>query len=90
MLRPGPDHVDAHRSTAYVAGGLVKQGYVDHTIYYTASMLRTMELILGLPPMSQYDAAAPSMWRCFNDTVFHAPFHATGAETGSPRTQHGC
>ena len=77
----GPDHVDAHRSTAYVAGGLVKQGYVDHTIYYTASTLRTIELILGLPPMSQYDAAAPSMWRCFNDSTIHGSFHATGAET---------
>ena len=77
----GPDHVDAHRSTAYIAGGLVKQGYVDHTIYYTASVLRTMELILGLPPMSQYDAAAPSMWRCFNDSAIHQRYHAVGAET---------
>jgi len=54
----GPDHVDAHRSTAYVAGGLVKRKFVDHTMYSTSSMLRTIELILGLPPMSQYDAAA--------------------------------
>jgi hypothetical protein len=77
----GPDHVDAHRSTAYAAGGLVKQGYVDHNPYYTTSMLRTMELILGLPPMSQFDASAPSMWRCFNDSAVHAPFHAVGAET---------
>ena len=77
----GSDHVDAHRSTAYIAGGLVKQGFVDHTAYYTASMLRTMELILGLPPMSQYDAGAPSMWRCFNDSIIHPTFHAVGAET---------
>jgi len=61
----GPDHVDAHRSTAYVAGGYVKRGFVDHTMYSTSSMLRTMELILGLPPMSQYDAAATPMWKCF-------------------------
>ena len=70
----GPDHVDAHRSTAYLAGGFVKQGFVDHTAYTTASALRTMELILGLPPMSQYDAAATPMWRCFNSTPNHLPF----------------
>jgi YVTN family beta-propeller protein len=64
----GADHVDAHRSTAYVAGGFVKRNFVDHTAYSTSSMLRTMELILGLNPMSQYDAAAMPMWRCF-DTV---------------------
>ena len=73
----GPDHVDAHRSTTYVAGGFVKQGYVDHTMYSTSSALRTIELILGLPPMSQYDAAAQPMWRCFNKTANHPVFHAT-------------
>jgi hypothetical protein len=65
----GSDHVDAHRSTAYVAGGFVKRGYVDHTPYSTSGMLRTMELILGLPPMSQYDAAATPMYRCFSHEV---------------------
>ena len=64
----GADHVDAHRSTAYVAGGFVKRRFVDHTPYTTSSVLRTMELILGMPPMTQYDAAATPMWRCF-DTV---------------------
>ncbi len=64
----GPDHVDAHRTTAYVAGGFVKRNFVDHTMYSTSSMLRTMELILGMPPMTQYDAAAESMWRCFSST----------------------
>ena len=63
----GPDHVDAHRTTAYVAGPHVKRGYVDHTMYSTSSMLRTIELILGLPPMSQYDAAAQPMWRSFTN-----------------------
>jgi len=70
----GPDHVDAHRSTAYIAGGYIKQGYVDHTPYTTTSLLRTMELILGLPPMTQYDAAANTLWRCFNKTPDHPPF----------------
>lgn len=72
----GPDHVDAHRSTAYVAGGFVKQGYVDHTMYSTSSAIRTMELILGLPPMSQYDAAAEPLWRCFNQTANHPSFQS--------------
>jgi len=71
----GPDHVDAHRSTAYIAGGYVKQGFVDHTSYTTTSLLRTIELILGLPPMSQYDAAATPLWRCFNNTPDHPPFN---------------
>jgi len=70
----GPDHVDAHRSPVYVAGGLVKRHFVDHTMYSTTSVLRTMELILGLSPMSQYDAAAKSMWRCFNATPDLTPF----------------
>jgi YVTN family beta-propeller protein len=72
----GSDHVDAHRSTAYVAGGFVKRGYVDHTMYSTSSMLRTMELILGIPPMSQYDAAATPMWRSFSKTPNNQPFIA--------------
>ena len=70
----GPDHVDAHRSTAYLAGGFVKQGFVDHTVYTTASLLRTIELILGLPPMSQYDAPATPLWRCMNTAADHPPF----------------
>lgn len=70
----GPDHVDAHRTTAYLAGGFVKRGFVDHTPYSTSSMLRTMELILGLPPMSQYDAAATPMYRCFTSESNVTPF----------------
>ncbi len=70
----GPDHVDAHRTTAYVAGGFVKRGFVDHTMYSTSSMLRTMELILGLSPMTQYDASAEPMWRSFTPTANLEPF----------------
>jgi DNA-binding beta-propeller fold protein YncE len=70
----GPDHVDAHRSVALVAGGFVRNGFVDHTMYSTTSILRTIELILGLPPMSQYDASATPMWRCFDNTAGHAPY----------------
>ncbi|MGB4769971.1 MAG: bifunctional YncE family protein/alkaline phosphatase family protein [Chitinophagaceae bacterium] len=75
----GPDHVDAHRTTAYVAGGFVKRGYVDHTMYSTSSILRTIELILGLQPMSQYDAAATPMWRIFTSTPNLTPFKARPA-----------
>jgi hypothetical protein len=72
----GPDHVDAHRTTAYLAGGYVKKGFVDHTVYTTTSFLRTIELILGLPPMSQYDASAMPVWRSLNKNPGHAPFVA--------------
>jgi DNA-binding beta-propeller fold protein YncE len=72
----GPDHVDAHRSPVYIAGGFVKRGFTDHTMYSTTSVLRTMELILGIPPMSQYDAAATPMWRCFQSTPDLTPFNA--------------
>ena len=54
----GPDHVDCHRSTAYVISPFIKQGSVDHTFYNTDSILKTMEELLGLKPMSQYDAVA--------------------------------
>ena len=77
----GPDHVDAHRSTAYVAGGFVKRGFVDHTMYSTTSMLRTIELILGVPPMSQYDAAAMPMWRCFSAIPNLSPYTAKPLQT---------
>lgn len=72
----GADHVDAHRSTAYIAGGFVKRGFVDHTPYTTSSMLRTMELILGMGPMTQYDAAATPMWRCFDKVAKPFDFKA--------------
>ena len=72
----GPDHVDAHRTTAYVAGGFVKRKFIDHTMYSTSSMLRTIELILGIPPMTQYDAAAEPMWRSFTPVANLTPFNA--------------
>jgi YVTN family beta-propeller protein len=76
----GPDHVDAHRSPAYIAGGFVKRGFVDHTNYTTSSVLRTIELILGMPPMTQYDAAATPMWRCFATESQAAGFTALPAQ----------
>jgi YVTN family beta-propeller protein len=70
----GPDHVDAHRSLAYIAGGFVKRNFVDHSMYSTSSVVRTIELILGLPPMTQYDASATPMWRCFTAQSNKTPF----------------
>ena len=75
----GPDHVDAHRSPLYIAGGLVKHHFTDHTMYSTTSVLRTIELILGIPPMTQYDAAATPLWRCFSTQPDETPFHALPA-----------
>jgi DNA-binding beta-propeller fold protein YncE len=61
----GPDHVDAHRTVALVVSPYTKRGHVDSSLYSTSSMLRTMELILGLKPMSQFDAAARPMYGSF-------------------------
>jgi hypothetical protein len=61
----GPDHVDAHRSVLLVASPFTRRGAVDHTLYTTSGVLRTIELVLGLPPMSQYDAAATPLYNAF-------------------------
>ncbi len=61
----GPDHVDAHRTAGLVISPFVRREKVDSTLYTTSSMLRTMELLLGLSPMSQYDAAATPMYTVF-------------------------
>jgi YVTN family beta-propeller protein len=71
----GPDHVDAHRSPAYVVGPFVKRRFIDHTMYSTSGILRTIELILGMPPMTQYDAAATPLWRCFTATPDYTVFN---------------
>ena len=54
----GPDHVDCHRSTCYVISPFIKKNSVDHTFYNTDSVLHSMEQLLGIPPMNQYDAVA--------------------------------
>ncbi len=63
----GPDHVDAHRTVGLVISPFVKRKALDSTQYTTVSMIRTMELILGLEPLSQFDAAANAMFACFTD-----------------------
>jgi YVTN family beta-propeller protein len=70
----GPDHVDAHRSVLLAASPFLRRGLVDSTLYTTCGVLRTIELLLGLPPMSQYDAAATPMYNAFTATPTLAPF----------------
>lgn len=70
----GADHVDARRTIGFVISPYVRRGTVDSTFYTTCSLLRTMELILGLQPMSQYDAAANAMFACFADTPDVTPY----------------
>jgi DNA-binding beta-propeller fold protein YncE len=61
----GPDHVDAHRTVGLVVSPYCRRGAVDSTMYTTSSMLRTIGLILGTKPMSQFDTAARPMYGCF-------------------------
>jgi DNA-binding beta-propeller fold protein YncE len=75
----GPDHVDTHRSIALVASPFTRRASVDSTLYDTAAMLRTIELILGLPPMSNLDAGATPMYAAFQPTPVLAPFKALPA-----------
>ena len=70
----GPDHVDAHRSVLLMASPFARRGTVDSTLYTTSGVLRTMELILGIPPMSQYDAAAAPMYNAFQAAPVLTPF----------------
>ena len=67
----GPDHVDAHRSTLLVISPYVKRNIVDHTMYSTSGVLKTIELILGLQPMTQFDlSAAPILYPITNEPNF--------------------
>lgn len=72
----GPDHVDAHRSVLLVASPYARRGVVDSTFYTTSSVVRTIGQILGLPPLSQYDAAANPLWNAFTQTADTSPFVA--------------
>ncbi len=62
----GPDHVDAHRSIAFVVGPYVKHGAVVSARYTTVNMLRTIEAVLGLQPMGLNDALAAPMADAFD------------------------
>jgi YVTN family beta-propeller protein len=72
----GPDHVDSHRSLALVISPYTQRGIVDSHFYSQVSLLRTMELLMGLGPLTQYDAAALPMIWSFGDTPHLAPYSA--------------
>ncbi|MCC7174240.1 MAG: bifunctional YncE family protein/alkaline phosphatase family protein [Bryobacterales bacterium] len=74
----GTDHVDPQRAPAMVISPHAKRGVVDSTRYNTASLLRTIELILGLQPMTQFDAAATPMAACFQPKPVGAPAGGSG------------
>jgi YVTN family beta-propeller protein len=71
----GPDHVDAHRTIGFVISPWCKRGFIDSTLYTTASMVRTMELILGLPALTQYDAGATPMFNSFGTKATLTPYN---------------
>ena len=73
----GGDHVDSHRTTAYVVGAYVKQGAVVSTPYNTLDFLRTVEEVLGIPPMNLNDALARPMTDIFNTSPSNWSFTAT-------------
>lgn len=70
----GWDHVSGYRTTAYVISPYTKRGAVISTQYNQTSLLRTMELMLGLPPMNQLDASATPMTDCFMDLPDFTPY----------------
>ena len=70
----GPDHVDARRTVGLVVSPYTRRKGVDSNLYTTSSMVRSMELLLGLPPMTQFDAAAMPMYACFGTERDLTPF----------------
>jgi YVTN family beta-propeller protein len=72
----GPDHVDAHRSVLLFASPFARRGVVDSTFYTTSSVVRTIGLLLDLPPRSQYDAGATPLWNAFTTRPDSSPFAA--------------
>jgi DNA-binding beta-propeller fold protein YncE len=76
----GPDHVDEQRSTLYLISPYAAGG-VQHARYTQASVLRTMELLLGLPPLTPYDAGAAPLTAAFRAAPDLRPFDALPART---------
>jgi phospholipase C len=68
--------VDSHRSPAFVISPYVKRRAVNSTMYNTTSVLRTMEYLLGLRPMTHFDAGARPMTAVFQATPDAAPYQA--------------
>jgi YVTN family beta-propeller protein len=70
----GLDHVDAHRTEALVISPYTQKGTVDSTLYDQVSMIRTIELILGMKPMNQFDASAIPMLNTFTNHPNFTPY----------------
>ncbi len=70
----GWDHVSGYRTTAYCVSPYAKRNAVVSTQYNTTSVIRTIEQILGLPPMNQFDASATPMFDCFTDEPDFTPY----------------
>jgi YVTN family beta-propeller protein len=77
----GPDHIDSHRSPCWVISPWVKRGAVNSAMYNQASVLRTMEIILGLHPMTTYDAGARPMFSVFANSATPTPYTLEKAQT---------
>lgn len=71
----GVDHVDGHRSPVLVVSPYAKRnGFIDHTYYTQINVDRTIEQILGITPMTQFDQAAMPMWTLFSDYPDFTPY----------------
>jgi YVTN family beta-propeller protein len=70
----GFDHVDGHRTVALVISPYTRRHFVDHTNYNQTSMVKTIELVLGLPPMNQLDLSATAMRACFQEELNLTPY----------------
>lgn len=90
----GQDHVDCHRSTCYVISPWIKPHQIDHTFQSSVSVIRTMELLLGLPAMNQYDAVATPILDWDSSPHNEAPYQAIAparkwiADVNPPRNPH--
>jgi Phosphoesterase family len=76
----GFDHIDGHRTVAMVISPYTKRKTVDHTNFNQTSMVRTIELILGLAPMNQIDASATPMSSCFTNKADVTPYNVAPNE----------
>ena len=77
----GPDHVDCHRSTAYVVSAYTRRGYVDSHFYNTDSILHTMEVLMGVPPMTRFDKTA-TLLQLFTSKPDLSPYSAITPDKG--------
>jgi DNA-binding beta-propeller fold protein YncE len=79
----GPDHVDSHRAPAWVISPYTRRGTVDSSMYNQTSILRTMEMILGMRPMTHFDAGARPMFGSFAQKADTTPFPVIAPKTST-------